>query len=178
MILFLETSALVKVYIAEPGSERMREAVAREEPKAVSVLAFAEIHATFARRRREELLLAPELEQLQLGFADDWEELTRVQVGAAVLKLVPGLCGRHPLRGADAVHLASALFLREEGLEVLFACSDRNLLEAAAAEGLPTFNPASEDLRAESEPMGNVGREGKEFEEDATAQDPEADPEA
>lgn len=145
MILFLDTSALVKIYIAEPGSERMREAVAREEPKAASVLAFAEIHATFARRRREELLLATELEQLRLGFADDWEQLTQVQVGAAVLNLVPALCGRHPLRGADAVHLASALLLREEGLEVLFACSDRNLLGAAVVEGLATFNPASEE---------------------------------
>ena len=146
MILFLDTSALVKIYIAEPGSERMREAVAREGPKAASVLAFAEIHATFARRRREELLLAGELEQIRLGFADDWEKLTQMPVGAAVLQLVPGLCERHPLRGADAVHLASALLLHEEGLEVVFACSDRPLLGAAAAEGLATFNPASEDL--------------------------------
>jgi uncharacterized protein with PIN domain len=45
LILFLDTSALVKIYIAEPGSERMREAVAREEPKVASVLAFAEILA-------------------------------------------------------------------------------------------------------------------------------------
>jgi len=146
LILFLDTSALVKIYIAEPGSERMREAAAREGPKAASVLAFAEIHATFARRRREELLLAGELEQIRLGFAGDWEKLTQMPVGAAVLELVPGLCERHPLRGADAVHLASALLLHEEGLEVVFACSDRPLLGAAAAEGLVTFNPASEDL--------------------------------
>jgi len=143
LILFLDTSALVKIYIAEPGSERMREAAGREGPKAVSVLAFAEIHATFARRRREELLLAAELEGLRIDFAGDWENLTQVQVGTAVLDLVPGLCGRHPLRGADAVHLASALVLREEGLEVLFACSDRSLLGAAAGEGLPTFDPTS-----------------------------------
>ena len=144
MILFLDTSALVKIYIAEPGSERMREAAAREEPKAASVLAFAEIHATFARRRREELLLDAELDQVRLGFADDWEKLTQMPVGAAVLRLVPRLCERHPLRGADAVHLASALLLKEEGLEVVFACSDRPLLGAAAAEGLVIFNPASE----------------------------------
>ncbi|MDP9120267.1 MAG: type II toxin-antitoxin system VapC family toxin, partial [Acidobacteriota bacterium] len=116
MILFLDTSALVKIYIAEPGSDRMREALAREGPKAASVLAFPEIHATFARRRREELLLDTELEQIRLGFADDWEKPTQMPVGAAVLGLVPGLCGRHPLRGADAVHLSSALLLHEEGL--------------------------------------------------------------
>jgi predicted nucleic acid-binding protein len=145
LILFLDTSALVKLYIAEPGSERMREFVARGEPVAVSVLAFAEIHATFRRRKREELLQSAELEELQLGFADDWEELTQIPVGSAVLKLVPGLCERHPLRGADAVHLASALLLHQEGLQVTFACSDRHLVGAAAAEGLDTFDPVLED---------------------------------
>jgi predicted nucleic acid-binding protein len=144
LILFLDTSALVKVYISEPGSERMREAVARDDPKAASVLAFAEMHATFARRRREELLLPTELEQIRRGFGDDWEKLTQMPVGDAVLRLVPGLCERHPLRGADAVHLASALLLHEEGLEVIFSCSDRNLLGAATAEGLVIFDPASE----------------------------------
>jgi uncharacterized protein with PIN domain len=49
LILFLDTSALVKLYIAEPGSERMREAAGQGEPVAVSILAFAEMHATFAR---------------------------------------------------------------------------------------------------------------------------------
>lgn len=143
MILFVDTSVLVKLYIAEPGSERMREAAAQEVRTAASVLAFAEIHATFARRRREELLLASELEELLLRFADDWEGLLQVPVGAEVLAFVPGLCKRHPLRGADAVHLASALLLRQE-LEVLFACSDGSLLAAAAAEGLATFNPVGE----------------------------------
>jgi predicted nucleic acid-binding protein len=55
-MLFLDTSALVKVYVSELGSERMREDARRDGPKAASVLAFAEMHATFARRRREELL--------------------------------------------------------------------------------------------------------------------------
>jgi uncharacterized protein len=144
LILFLDTSALVKVYISEPGSERMRVAVSHDDPKVASVLAFAEMHATFARRRREELLLPTELEQLRSGFDDDWAKLTQMPVGDAVLRLVSGLCERHPLRGADAVHLASALLLHEEGLEVVFACSDRNLLGAAAAEGLVTFDPAAE----------------------------------
>jgi predicted nucleic acid-binding protein len=143
-MLFLDTSALVKVYVSELGSERMREAARRDEPKAASVLVFAEMHATFARRRREELLTPSELAQVQRDFGNDWERLTRISVVDAVLRLVPGLCERHSLRGADAVHLASALLLHEEGLEIIFACSDRNLLGAVDAEGLVIFDPALE----------------------------------
>lgn len=145
MILFLDTSALVKLYLVEPGSERMRGATTQEGPVAASHLAFAEIHATFARRSREEFLLAVEFEQLRLRFADDWEQLTQIPIGSEILALVPGLCERHPLRGGDALHLASALLLLQEGLEVTFACSDRRLLDAAAAEGLATFDPAQDE---------------------------------
>jgi predicted nucleic acid-binding protein len=144
LILFLDTSALVKLYLAEPGSERMHAAATEAPPVAASHLAFAEIHATFARRRREELVLAVELEELRRRFAEDWEELMQVPIGAEVLALVPGLCERHPLRGGDALQLASALLLVQEGLAVTFACSDRRLLDAAAAEGLATFNPVED----------------------------------
>lgn len=141
MILFVDTSVLVKIYISEPGSERMREAVAQDNPVAASPLAFAEIHATLARRRREGLLLIPELEEIRRQLEEDWQDLTQVSTGDEILALVPGLCERHPLRGADALHLASALLLRQDGLDVTFACSDRRLLDAAISEGLATFDP-------------------------------------
>jgi len=144
LILFVDTSALVKLYVAEPGSEQMREAAAEGNPVAASRLASAEIHATLARRRREGLLLDSEFEQLRVRFAADWEELTQVAIGAEILTLIPGLCERNPLRGADALQLASALLLSQEGLDVTFACSDHRLLEAAALEGLATYDPAGQ----------------------------------
>lgn len=146
MILFLDSSALVKLYIAERGSERLRTALAAGGgPAATSFLTFAEIHATFARRNRERLLEEEEWDQLRQRFASDWAELLRVPIGDAVLAHVPALCSRHPLRGADALQLASALLLRQEGLEVTFSCSDHRLLEAAAGEGLAVFDPVAED---------------------------------
>jgi len=120
----------------------MRETAAGARTVIASHLAFAEIHATFARRKRESLLPAEELEKLQIRFAADWEKIAQIPVVQEVLSPIPELCERHPLRGADAIHLSSALLLFREGLEVTFACSDRRLLEAAAAEGLLTFDPA------------------------------------
>jgi predicted nucleic acid-binding protein len=147
LILFIDTSALVKLYIEEPGSELMREA-AREAAIAVSTLTFAELHATFARRKREDLLLASEFVQLHRRLADDWEELLQVPIGTEVLTLIPGLCERYSLRGADAIQLASALLLHQGGLEITLACSDRLLFTAAVAEGLSTFDPVQMEAEA------------------------------
>jgi len=89
LILFLDTSALAKLYIAEPGSEAMRRRISNELI-AVSQLAYAEAHATFARRRREDLLTAdespvPEVETLARALLD-----RGIRPGFDTWKLVPG----------------------------------------------------------------------------------------
>ena len=141
MILFTDTSALVKLYVEEAGSAEMASRAAGAR-MALSVLAYAEVHATFARRRREELFTPEELAATVERFEREWQAVLRVAVSTEVLAFVPGLCQRHPLRGADAVHLASALQLGKEGLETAFATSDARLAKAARAEGLEVFDPA------------------------------------
>jgi len=55
--------------------------------------------------------------------------------------LARDLIQRHPLRGFDAVHLASALSLKNAlGEEVTFSAADGRLLRAAGAENLATLN--------------------------------------
>ncbi len=144
MILFADTSALVKLYVDEIGSLEMAERVHRPEGGrlALSVLAYPEVHATFARRLRESLLSAEEHAALGSRFEKDWQTGIRVALGSQVLRWIPRLCSEHPLRGADAAHLASALELLDAGLEVTFAASDIRLTEAAEAFGLDVFDPA------------------------------------
>ena len=65
----------------------------------------------------------------------------------ALHPLIEELLGQSPLRGFDAIHLASALFLHRRFAEtadgiVLFAAADRRLLDAAVAAGL-TVEPAT-----------------------------------
>ncbi len=141
MIVFADTSAFIKLYIDEPGSDPMKSFV-RGKVVAVSPLAFAEAHATFARCLRERRIKRPEYGLLTRRFREEWRATHRVCMTDSVLDLVPNLCGGHPLRGADAAHLASALFLCGQHLEVIFACSDIRLIDAARKEGLKTFDPA------------------------------------
>ena len=53
MILYLDTSSLVKLYVDEPGSEDVLRLVDQAELVTTSVVAYAEARAALARRRRE-----------------------------------------------------------------------------------------------------------------------------
>lgn len=143
MILFADSSALIKLYLPEPGSDRML-AAAEAAELAISPLAVAELHAAFARRLREGLLMVAEYDRVAVQFEAERELMIDVLPDANLLSRIPALCRSHPLRGADALQLASALALQREGLEVTFAASDRALLTAAAVEGLPTLDPLEE----------------------------------
>ena len=140
MTLFLDTSALVKLYLDEPGTQSLQKRVA-ETTVALSNLAYGEIYATFARRLRESLLSEDEHDSVCTAFEEDWSAVLRIPLSDEVLSRVPLLCRRHPLRGADALHLASAVMLDSRGIEVTVASSDRRLLGAAITEEIATFDP-------------------------------------
>jgi len=140
VILFVDTSALVKLYIEEAGSASMAKH-ARTSRLAASVLAYAEIYATFGRRLREDFLTPDEHGELVGRFERDWQSVIVVAFQPALAARIPQLVGDHPLRGADAVHLASALALRDAGLETGFAAADDRLVRAATAEGLEVIDP-------------------------------------
>jgi predicted nucleic acid-binding protein len=141
-VLYVDTSALAKLYVEEAGTERMRARAVAAEAVASSVLTWFEGLAMLARRNREGLITAEEHQALRRQFHVDWSALAAVDLDGRVLELADRLVHEHPLRGADAVHLASALVLGEAGLVVEFACSDRTLNAAARAERLPVFDPA------------------------------------
>ncbi len=155
-MLYLDSSALIKRYQNEQGTDALN-ARLREEAKSLrsvftSVLTYAEIHAAFARRAREKLLSAEEAAAVQDEFDGDWVlSIGPIELGAGVLVFVRDLVRGFPLRGADAIHLASALWLRDMarlGMKVdqyagplVFVSSDKQLAKAAAKSQLEVFNP-------------------------------------
>lgn len=141
-VLYVDTSALAKLYLIEAGSERMIERTRAAAAVASSTLAWPECLASFARRRREGTISADEHRALREQFVSDWSNVATIDLDGRVLEIADRLLLAHALRGADAAHLASALFLSEQGLPVEFACSDRTLLAAARSERLTAFDPA------------------------------------
>jgi predicted nucleic acid-binding protein len=155
-VLYLDSSALIKRYQNEQGTEalnaRLRQEARDLRSVFTSVLTYAEIHAAFARRAREKLLSAEEAAAVQDEFDADWVlSIGPIELGTAVLVFVRDLVTEFPLRGADVIHLASALWLRDMarlGMKVdqytgplVFVSSDKQLAKAAAKSHLEVFNP-------------------------------------
>jgi predicted nucleic acid-binding protein len=157
-VLYLDSSALIKRYQNEPGTEALNARLQAEAKglRAVftSVLTYAEIHAALARRAREQLLSPEEAAVVSDEFDADWVlSLGPIELGTNVLALVRDIVRGFSLRGADAIHLASALWLRDmgrPGLKVdqykgplVFVCSDNQLARAAAKHKLEVFDPVT-----------------------------------
>jgi predicted nucleic acid-binding protein len=115
--------------------------VEREPPVATATIAYVEVQAGLTRKRRDRELSRADYERTREQFERDWGAYLRVDLAEPVLALARDLVGRHPLRAADAIHLASALRLQATVEEaVRFVAADERLLRAAGAEGLSTLN--------------------------------------
>ena len=137
MIVYIDTSALVKLYVPEPESEAVQALVGTAQVAAVSVVAFAEARAAFARKRRERAVNPKDYRRIVREFDDDWDHYFVVDVTEPLVKRAAQLADKHGLRGYDAIQLSSATVLREHsGEAVSFCCFDGRLLRASRREGL------------------------------------------
>jgi predicted nucleic acid-binding protein len=137
LILCIDTSALVKLYVPEPESEAVQTLVGSAQVAAVSLVAFAEARAAFARKRRERAVSPKDYRRIVREFDDDWDHYFVVHVTEPLVKRAAQLADKHGLRGYDAIQLSSAIVLHEQsGEPVSFCCFDARLLRASRREGL------------------------------------------
>jgi predicted nucleic acid-binding protein len=127
----------VKRYVQEEGAGRVRRLL-RTGVAVTARLSLVEIVSALARRQREGDLTASNRRRIVAEIGMDEGRLVLVELTQAVSERARGLLLAHPLRAANAVHLASCLLLREEsGVDVALVTYDESLQAAAAAEGVP-----------------------------------------
>ncbi len=137
MILYLETSNLVKLYVQEADSGDVAKLVSDAEAVATSIVAYAEARAAFARKFQEKGISDEDHKKIKDDLDRDWESIFVIKLTAAVVRSAGDLAEKRSLRGFDALHLASALELQKAvPLPVRFSSSDARLREAAEKEGL------------------------------------------
>lgn len=134
---YLDTSALIKRFVAEKGSPLVQTLVTRKGPIATAKIAYAEVYAGLTRKLRDGHLSDAQYVLACRNFEADWQAYIQVELHDDILFLARDLIRRHPLRGFDAIHLASAISLKNAlGEDITFAAADERLLRAAEAEDL------------------------------------------
>lgn len=142
MILYLDTSALVKRYFKESYSDEVISRWTSAAQIVTSSVAYAEIMAATFRKMREEGLQDKRISKIVQLFQREWESFIRVEVSDVLNARIHSAVEKYPLRGFDAIHLASAMVIHERvPTDFLFGCFDQGLAFAANSEGLKTFPP-------------------------------------
>ena len=140
MVLYLDTSALVKRYFREPYSDDIISRWKSAAQIVTSFVAYAETMASIYRKKREANLTDKLIRKTTDLFNQDWQSFIRVEINDELNGYIDRVIKRYPLRGFDAIHLASAIVIYESiSDDFLFACFDNRLAEAAQSEGFETF---------------------------------------
>ena len=145
MILYLDTSAILKRYFQEPFSGDVDSKWSIAEAVVSSGVAYAETMATIYRKGWEASLESREIQEARDTFRADWNGLIRVEATSGLNPYIDQVLQRHFLRGFDAIHLASALIIHERFPgNFFFACFDQRLNQAAKLEKMATFDDSQE----------------------------------
>ena len=152
-LLYLDTSALAKVYVRERGSELMAELTSEDADHGLAICAITQVefHSVISRRRREGDLDNDEVKRAAERFDNHFRNVfERCPVDDRTLNLASVIVSRHVLRASDAIQLAACLTLIDDLTlsgeargALTFVCADRRLLIAARSEGLTVLNPES-----------------------------------
>lgn len=146
---YVDSSALVKKYLPERGTEWVRQLVS-SEPIAVSLLASVELASALSRRALDGDLTPVERDAAYASFLKDAQGFIVLAVSQPILEEASSLLLSRPstvsLRALDALHLASAKIVfalaRRRGIDTgSFITADRALYEASAWQSIRAVDP-------------------------------------
>lgn len=138
---YFDTSALVKAFLVEKGTERAKHLLLKDDLAVTATITYAEMYSGFSRKRREGGLSVSQFQGICREFEMYWPTCVHVELTSDILELARDLMKRHPLRAFDAIHVGSAIQLKQEMAEsVTIIGADERLLQAAKAEDLVPIN--------------------------------------
>lgn len=147
MILYMDTSSLVKLYVEEAGSSNVQTLVDKAKLVGTSLIAYAEARAAFARRFRESAYSQEDYNALLTDFEADWKHYLTIQPTKELVRWAGHYAEQYGLRGFDAVHLASATEMsRNLSAKIVFSCFDKRLQAASHGEGMIQPSAAFEPI--------------------------------
>jgi predicted nucleic acid-binding protein len=142
VIVFCDTSALMKLYAAELHSNWTRQQLSAASHCVVSQITWVEICAAFALKQRTQQATANEAKAALKRLHAEWAMYVHLGVDESLLSLAGELALRFGLRAFDSVQLASARQAHGQiGDAMAFCCFDKQLNAAADALGMTLIKP-------------------------------------
>jgi uncharacterized protein len=146
---FLDSSALVKHYITEKGTQWVTSLVnaVNQNRIVVSNITQVEVISGIMRRHREGTITSAGVyrirNMLNYHIRRDYEVIV---LDSQIIRIAESLLGKYTLKAYDAVQLATALesqtrLIKIGYQQIHFISGDMRLLTSAQAEGLITDNP-------------------------------------
>jgi predicted nucleic acid-binding protein len=129
---YLDSSALCKLLLDEPGSREVRELWAEADQIACVTIGYVEVRATIARR-----LSGRGASRARRQLNEYWQAVVVLAVDDDLVDRAARVADVHRLRALDALHLAAAKQSRDR--ELVFATWDDELRRAAQNAGLATI---------------------------------------
>jgi predicted nucleic acid-binding protein len=140
MNLYADTSALVKKYVQEAGSEQVIAFFDQHPLIGTAVLTQAEVASALSKAMRSGWVDESAILTAWQDFLAHWPAYIRLPVTAGIVEHAAAIAQQHGLRAYGAIHLASALAWEDvTGDEVIFVCYNQNLAKAAGQEGLQVW---------------------------------------
>ncbi len=143
-IYYLDTSALIKRYHREMGTEKVNqlfeEILVRKSDAFISYLGVLEAVSAITRHKKE---LGSSYSKVMKGvLMEVSENLSIIPIDDEVVTTSMKMVLTHNIRSLDAIHLATAVIIKSYlNKEIIFISSDKELLNAAEIEGFKVLNP-------------------------------------
>lgn len=134
-VAYFDSSAMVKLLVEEDGSDLASELWSAADAVAASRIAYPEVRAALAAALRTGRLDPLGRRSAEKRWETFWAATRVVELTPALARHAGRLAGEHALRGADAIHLASALALGQGTVVVVW---DMQLRGGARRAGLRT----------------------------------------
>lgn len=135
MTLYAETSAVLRWLFAEEGGEGLRVALASADKVTSSRLTQIETRRVVRRAEREGRITAAESADILAVFAQAASTWAVVEITEEIARRAEEAFPNEPVRTLDALHLASALFLRQSFPDLVILSSDERFSANAALLG-------------------------------------------
>jgi uncharacterized protein len=132
MLVFFDSSAFVKRYIREPGTDEVLDWCERATEIGLAGITLPEIISAFCRLRRESLVSVEQYRVLKSSLLADIEDAALCDLAPTVMAQTVLALENNTLRAMDAIHIGSAVILKAD----VFISADKRQCEAAVQVGL------------------------------------------